>query len=125
MPGPIAPLSSAPILAGAGGGLMAPASPASGNMAEAGSLREVAQGFEAMLLRQVLKAASAADFGGDSLFGSSATETFREMRDARFAEIAASSGALGLAAQIEAQLAGQHASLHSASQPAAGQDAGG
>lgn len=68
-------------------------------------LSQVAQGFEALFLRQLLSAAAAADFGGEDLFGSSAGDTFRELRDARFAEIAAGSGTLGLAAQIEAQLA--------------------
>ena len=72
-----------------------------------GNLREVAQGFEAMLLRQVLSAAGKTSFGGEELFGSSSDKTFTEMRDARFAELAASSGTLGLAAQIEAQLSRQ------------------
>lgn len=71
----------------------------------AGTLREVAQGFEAIMLRQLLAAADKADFGGEDLFGSSATDTFTEMRNARFAEIASQRGTLGLAAQIEAQLA--------------------
>lgn len=68
-------------------------------------LKEVAQGFEAVFLRQVLDAAGKADFGGEDLFGSSGEDTFREMRDARFAEIASKNGTLGLATQIEAQLA--------------------
>ena len=72
-----------------------------------GNLREVAQGFEAMLLRQVLSAAGKTSLGGEELFGSSSDKTFTEMRDARFAELAASSGTLGLAAQIEAQLSRQ------------------
>jgi len=74
---------------------------------DTGNVREVAQGFEAMLLRQVLSAAGKTSFGGEELFGSSSDDTFREMRDARFAELAASQGTLGLAAQIEAQLARQ------------------
>lgn len=75
--------------------------------ASASELREVAQGFEAMLLRQVLSAAGKADFGGEELFGSSSDNTFKEMRDARFADLAAANGSLGLAAQIEAQLSRQ------------------
>jgi flagellar protein FlgJ len=70
-------------------------------------VREVARGFEAMLLRQVLSAAGKTSLGGDDLFGSSSDKTFTEMRDARFADLAAASGTLGLAAQIEAQLSGQ------------------
>ena len=72
-----------------------------------GNLREVAQGFEAMLLRQVLSAAGKSSFGGEELFGSSSDKTFTEMRDSRFADLAAKSGTLGLAAQIEAQLSRQ------------------
>lgn len=85
-----------------------PVAPATGSVpGDTQPLREVAQGFEAMLLRQMLAAAGKTDFGGDALFGSSSQETFREMRDARFAEIAAGQGTLGLAAQIEAQLSRQ------------------
>lgn len=68
-------------------------------------LREAAQQFEAVLLRQMLASARATSFGGgESLFGKS-DHTFCEMRDARFAEIASSSGQLGFAAAIERQLA--------------------
>lgn len=68
-------------------------------------LREAAQQFEAILLRQMLASARTTSFGGgESLFGKS-DETFREMRDARFAEIAANSGQLGFATAIERQLA--------------------
>lgn len=67
-------------------------------------LAEAARQFEAIFVRQMLTAARSADFGGDELFGGKGEETFREMRDARFADIAADSGALGLAETIEAQL---------------------
>ncbi|MGV2497362.1 rod-binding protein [Pelagerythrobacter aerophilus] len=68
-------------------------------------LAEAARQFEAIFVRQMLSAARNADFGGDELFGGKGDETFHEMRDARFAELAASTGALGLATSIEAQLA--------------------
>ena len=68
-------------------------------------LREAARQFEAILLRQLLASARTTDFGGSAVFGKS-DDTFREMRDARFAEIASSSGQLGFAAAIERQLAG-------------------
>jgi flagellar protein FlgJ len=68
-------------------------------------LHEAAKQFEAIFLRQMLSAARSTDFGGDDLFGGHGEDTFREMRDARFAEIAADSGAIGLAASIEQQLA--------------------
>ncbi|MFM5895273.1 MAG: rod-binding protein [Novosphingobium sp.] len=67
-------------------------------------LAEVAKGFEAFFLRQMLAAARKADFG-EPLLGGQGLDTFRQMQDDRFAEIAAQSGAFGLAKQIEAQLA--------------------
>ena len=82
-----------------------PAASAAGSDTDVARLREVAQGFEAMLLRQMLSAAGKTDFGGDELFGGSSDKTFTEMRDAQVADIAAAQGSLGLAAQIEAQLA--------------------
>ena len=72
--------------------------------ASRGELREAAQQFEAILLRQLLASARTTDFGGSEVFGKG-DDTFREMRDARFAEIAAGSGQLGFAAAIERQLA--------------------
>jgi flagellar protein FlgJ len=82
------------------GGAVAPA---------AGSEREqlaaAARQFEAILVRQMLAAARSSDFGGNELFGGEGEQTFREMRDAEFARLASESGALGLAARIEAQLA--------------------
>ena len=80
-------------------------SPANGG--KPARLTEAAQQFEAIFLRQMLAAARSTDFGGDELFGGQGDETFREMRDAQFAQLASESGALGLAARIEAQLA-QH-----------------
>jgi len=77
----------------------------SGAGTERARLTEAAQQFEAIFLRQMLAAARNTDFGGDDLFGGQGEETFREMRDAQFAQLASESGALGLAARIEAQLA--------------------
>ncbi len=77
--------------------------------AEPTRLRQAVREFEAIFLRRMLAAARSADLGGDDLFGGGASgggvDTFREMQDARFAEIAAGTGALGLATSIEAQLA--------------------
>lgn len=87
----IAPVSSTPLSA-------APAT-------EREQLRDAARQFEAIFLRQLLSTARAADFGGDDLFGGQGEETFREMRDAHFADLAAGSDMIGLAASIEAQLA--------------------
>ena len=67
-------------------------------------LAEAAQQFEAIFLRQMLAAARKTDFG-DSLFSSQGLDTFRQMQDDRFAEIASQTGAIGLASVIEAQMA--------------------
>lgn len=67
-------------------------------------LREAAQAFEAILLRQMLASSRATDFGGNDLFEDS-DDTFTQMRDERFADIAAQSGQLGFADAIERQLA--------------------
>lgn len=67
-------------------------------------LREAAQAFEAILLRQMLSSARSTDFGGNDLFENS-DDTFTQMRDERFADIASQSGQLGFADAIERQLA--------------------
>ncbi len=67
-------------------------------------LAAAARQFEAIFVRQMLSQARKADFG-EPLFGGQALDTFRTMQDEHFADIAGKSGALGLAAQIEAQLA--------------------
>lgn len=70
------------------------------------ALKKAAQGFEAIFVRQMLAAARATSLAGDdAIFGGQAQETFTQMRDERFAEIAAQSGAFGLAKQLEAQFA--------------------
>ena len=67
-------------------------------------LRQAAQQFEAILLRQMLSSARGTDFGGNDLFENS-DDTFTQMRDERFADIAARSGQIGFADAIERQLA--------------------
>ncbi|MEX0340964.1 MAG: rod-binding protein [Erythrobacter sp.] len=67
-------------------------------------LRDAAQQFEAILLRQMLASARSTDFGGNDLFGGQGEETFREMRDSQFADVTAKSGQLGFAEAIENQL---------------------
>ncbi len=68
-------------------------------------LREAAAQFEAILLRQMLSSARSTDFGGNELFGGQGDDTFREMRDSQFADMAAKSGQIGFAEAIESQLA--------------------
>ncbi len=67
-------------------------------------LAGAAKQFEAIFVRQMLAAARKTSFGED-MFGSQAMETFRQMQDDHFADVTAQTGSLGLAAQIEAQLA--------------------
>jgi len=70
------------------------------------ALRKAAQGFEAIFVRQMLSAARSTSLGGkDPIFGGQAQETFAAMRDERFADIAAKTGAFGFARQLEAQFA--------------------
>lgn len=67
-------------------------------------LGEVARQFEAIFVRQMLSAARKADFG-EEIFGGQAMDTFRQMQDERFADIASQTGTFGMAQMLEAQLA--------------------
>lgn len=69
-------------------------------------LAKAARQFEAIFVRQMLSQARKADFGGD-LLGGQGLDTFRTMQDERFADIAAETGAFGMARMIELQLAQQ------------------
>ncbi|MBC2652158.1 rod-binding protein [Novosphingobium aerophilum] len=69
-------------------------------------LSQAAQQFEAIFVRQMLASARAAKLGGDdALFGGQGLDTFRQMQDEHFADIAARQGALGFAKSLETQLA--------------------
>jgi flagellar protein FlgJ len=68
-------------------------------------LRDAARQFEAIFVRHLLSTARAANFGGNELFGGAGEDTFRDMQDAHFADLAAKSDMVGLATSIEAQLA--------------------
>ena len=80
-------------------GAMPPSAPAS----ERAQLAEAARNFEAIFLRQMLSAARDSSIRSD-LFGSNGSDTFRQMRDDAFADIASERGVLGLADLIEAQM---------------------
>ena len=67
-------------------------------------LASAAKAFEAIFVRQMLSAARQAGFG-DSLIGGQGLDTFRSMQDSQFADMTAQTGTLGLAKQIEVQLA--------------------
>lgn len=100
-------MSPPPISAPAPGAAASPPGGAvasnSANGAAQAKLHATAQKFEAIFVRQMLSQARAADMG-DTLFKSQANDTFRQMQDERFADIAAQKGSLGLAAMIEKQL---------------------
>lgn len=81
------------------------AAPAAAPQGDRAKLAQAAKQFEAIFLRQMLAAARKTDFGGDSPFSSEAVQTFRQMQDDRFADIASQTGAFGMARVIEAQLA--------------------
>ena len=68
-----------------------------------------AKQFEAIFVRQMLAAARKTHFGEDAsgLAGGQGMDTFRTMQDEHFADLAASTGAFGLAKMIERQLAAQ------------------
>ncbi|MBV1916950.1 MAG: rod-binding protein [Sphingomonadaceae bacterium] len=87
--------------------LSAPAAVSASSQAPDGGREELAAAakrFEAIFVRQMLAAARKTDFG-ETLFSSEATDTFRQMQDEKFAEIASQTGAFGFASIIEAQLA--------------------
>lgn len=67
-------------------------------------LKQAAQEFEAIFLRQMLKSARSVDFGGEKLLGGEAIETFTQMRDDQFAGLASTSGAPGIASLLESRL---------------------
>ena len=87
------PLSSI----GAPAASAAPAGAGSGD----GGLRKAAESFEAVILRQLLSSMRQAKLG-DDIFGSSATDNFREMADAKTADSIASMRQFGIADMVEA-----------------------
>lgn len=71
-----------------------------------GGLRKAAEAFEAVILRQLMASMRKAKLG-DDIFGSSATDNFREMADAKTADSIAALGQFGIAAMVEAQFRGR------------------
>ena len=76
-----------------------------GSRPQADRLKAAAKDFEAIFVRQMLAAARKSHFGGDELFGGQGLDTFRQMQDERFADIAAERGAFGIGRMLEAQVA--------------------
>lgn len=71
-----------------------------------GKLREAAEAFEAIILRQMLATMRQARLADDP-FGSGATDNFRELADARLADSIAARRQFGIADMVEQQLSGQ------------------
>lgn len=67
------------------------------------ALRKAAEGFEAVMLRNMISSMRKAKLA-DDMFGSSATDNFREMADARTADAMASLRQFGIADMVEKQL---------------------
>jgi peptidoglycan hydrolase FlgJ len=70
------------------------------------ALKKAAQGFEAVFLREIIGAMRKGKLA-DDIFGSSATDNFREMADARTADEMSKLGHFGIAGLIEKQLVGK------------------
>lgn len=81
----------------------APAAPAIAD--PKAKIREVAKQFEAVFLRQMISSMRSASLG-DDLFGSSASEQFRDMGDGKLADSMAEKGAIGIADMLIKQLGG-------------------
>ncbi len=71
-----------------------------------GDLHAAAQKFEAVFLRELIGSMRKAKLA-DDVFGSSATDSFREMADARTADSMAGLGQFGIATLLEKQFAGK------------------
>lgn len=69
------------------------------------TLKKAAQGFEAVFLREMIGSMRKAKLAEDDLFGSSATDNFRELADANLADSMSGLGQFGIAKLVEAQMA--------------------
>lgn len=72
-------------------------------------MRQAAEQFEAIFLRQILGSMRQAKLA-DDIFGSRATDQFRDMADARTAQSMAETGSFGIAELLTAQFGRQAAS---------------
>lgn len=74
--------------------------------ADPDGLKQAAKAFEAIFMRQMISSMRAASLGED-LLGSSASEQFRDMSDARVADNMAENGGLGIATMLLRQFGGR------------------
>lgn len=80
-----------------------PPAPSTAATANDAQVREAAEAFEAIILRQMLATVRQARLA-DDVFGSSATDNFREVADARLADTLAARRSFGIADMVERQL---------------------
>lgn len=64
---------------------------------ELDQLKAAAKQFEAIFTRQIMKSMRDSRLAEDDLFGSDATDQFREMQDSKLADQLADKGAIGIA----------------------------
>jgi peptidoglycan hydrolase FlgJ len=95
-----------------------PATGGDGNAQRQQELRQAAQAFEAVFVRQLLGSMRSAKLA-DDMFGSQATDQFRDMADARLADTMSQRGTFGIADMLVAQFE-RHRSVQ---QPEAGTNA--
>lgn len=88
-------------------------SPSNGSVAAAATaatdqegLAKAAKAFEAVFMRQMISSMRSASLGED-LLGSSASNQFRDMSDARVADTMAEGGGLGIATMLLKQFEGR------------------
>jgi flagellar protein FlgJ len=93
----------------------APATGGDGNAQRRQELRQAAQAFEAVFIRQLIGSMRNARLA-EEMFGSQATEQFRDMADSRLADSMAQQGTFGIAELLTAQFE-RHRSVQ---QPQAG-----
>lgn len=80
-----------------------PPTPSTAATANDAQVRKAAEAFEAIILRQMLAAVRQGRLA-DDVFGSSATDNFREVADARLADTLAARRSFGIADMVERQL---------------------
>jgi flagellar protein FlgJ len=98
-----------------GGSSQTPATGGEANTQRRQELRQAAQAFEAVFVRQLLGSMRSAKLA-DDMFGSQATDQFRDMADARLADTMSQRGTFGIADMLVAQFE-RHRSVQ---QPQAG-----
>ena len=84
---------------------------------ELDQLKAAAKQFEAIFVRNMLKSMREAKLSDDDLFGSDATDQFREMQDSNLADQLSGKGALGIADLLVRQFQARVAKPDAAAAP--------